>query len=219
LEAESQLGRPSCSAGIERMNGASNSWATWKAANSASGLWQDPEFTADTSSLYWAGYPTRKSSTSNIVGWKRPSEMGGTWAAEGITLFGKAGKPQPNGIKQTGLSDCWFLASVASVAEDPSRILDIMANRQYSTHGIFRFKFWVVDKWVHVNVDDRLPVRSWGAAFRPWSTWRSTQGAWWMPLLEKAYAKLDLNYDRIAWGNGIEGLRTLTGMPSNFLRH
>lgn len=34
-----------------------------------------------------------------------------------------------------------------------------------------------------------------------------------MPILEKAYAKLDQNYDRIIAGNGAEGLRTLTGMP------
>lgn len=35
-----------------------------------------------------------------------------------------------------------------------------------------------------------------------------------MPLLEKAYAKLDQNYDRIVAGWGQEGLRTLTGMPT-----
>ena len=35
-----------------------------------------------------------------------------------------------------------------------------------------------------------------------------------MPLLEKAYAKLDVNYDRIVGGWGKEGLRTLTGYPT-----
>lgn len=35
-----------------------------------------------------------------------------------------------------------------------------------------------------------------------------------MPLLEKAYAKLDVNYDNIVAGWGKEGLRTLTGMPT-----
>lgn len=35
-----------------------------------------------------------------------------------------------------------------------------------------------------------------------------------MPLLEKAFAKLDQNYERLAGGWGYEALRTLTGMPT-----
>lgn len=39
-----------------------------------------------------------------------------------------------------------------------------------------------------------------------------------MPILEKAYAKLDQNYDRLVAGNGDEALRALTGMPTQMLR-
>jgi hypothetical protein len=38
-----------------------------------------------------------------------------------------------------------------------------------------------------------------------------------MPLMEKAYAKLDQNYERIIAGMGYEGLRTLTGMPTVYI--
>jgi hypothetical protein len=34
--------------------------------------------------------------------------------------------------------------------------------------------------------------------------------------MEKAYAKLDVNYERIIAGMGYEGLRTLTGMPVKY---
>jgi len=51
----------------------------------------------------------------------------------------------------------------------------------------------------------------------PSFTQRSYSGAWWMPLLEKAYAKLDGNYERIVGGMGLEGLRTLTGMPASYV--
>lgn len=106
------------------------------------------------------------------------------------------------------------------MAEKPKRIEDVIVNKDYSAGGIFRFKFWVRDNWYYVNIDDRLPVRSWGRGFRPWATWPSKKmHAWWMPLLEKAFAKLNQNYDRIIGGNGAEGLRALTGMPTFSLRH
>lgn len=37
--------------------------------------------------------------------------------------------------------------------------------------------------------------------------------------MEKAYAKLDQNYERIIAGMGYEGLRTLTGMPTVYINH
>lgn len=94
-----------------------------------------------------------------------------------------------------------------------------MEDRNYNDAGVFRFYFWVENKWVPINVDDRLPARSWGSGYRPWATSMSVNGAMWMPLLEKAYAKFNQNYDRIAWGWGSEGLRTLSGMPTATLYH
>jgi hypothetical protein len=64
-----------------------------------------------------------------------------------------------------------------------------------------------------------LPITHDGNKTLPWVTNPSTNGAWWMPLLEKAYAKLHLNYDRIVGGSGAEGLRTLTGMPVVDINH
>lgn len=34
-----------------------------------------------------------------------------------------------------------------------------------------------------------------------------------MPLLEKAYAKFHMNYDRIGGGSSYDAMRTLTGLP------
>jgi hypothetical protein len=38
--------------------------------------------------------------------------------------------------------------------------------------------------------------------------------SWWGPLLEKAYAKLNVVYGNIDGGNGIRSFRDLTGMPT-----
>jgi len=55
--------------------------------------------------------------------------------------------------------------------------------------------------------------------FAPFGARRSTYKAWWMPLLEKAYSKLNGNFDRIEWGSGYESLRQLSARPVFFFQH
>jgi len=113
-----------------------------------------------------------------------------------------------------------LLAAASAVAEVPARIKSITWNDSYDKKGAFRFYFWVKNKWLAINIDDRLPaIRS---STNPTNviafTWPSSHGAWWMPLLEKAYAKLNGNYENIVGGNPYEVLRTLTGMPTTSVR-
>ena len=63
---------------------------------------------------------------------------------------------------------------------------------------------------MQVVIDDRVPVTKYGSpAFaRP-----SKNGAWWVPILEKAYSKLNMNYLGISGGFDKEAYRALTGMP------
>jgi hypothetical protein len=49
-------------------------------------------------------------------------------------------------------------------------------------------------------VDDRLPVKSWGNGFKPVNSGKSPYDAWWLPILEKAYAKLHSNYANLNGG-------------------
>ena len=41
----------------------------------------------------------------------------------------------------------------------------------------------------------------------------SSNGAWWLPVLEKAYAKLTKTYADMNGGNSAEAFRAMTGMP------
>ena len=63
----------------------------------------------------------------------------------------------------------------------------IMQDREYNENGIFRFYFWIKDGWYGVNVNDELPMNT---PTEPFSAQQTQAGAWWMPLLEKAYAKM-----------------------------
>jgi len=80
----------------------------------------------------------------------------------------------------------------------PARIKRIAWNDSYDNKGAFRFFFWVKNKWIGINIDDRLPMH--GDSGNPALAQRSTLGAWWMPLMEKAYAKLDGTYARLSCG-------------------
>jgi len=53
--------------------------------------------------------------------------------------------------------------------------------------------------------------------YRPAFAQISVNGAWWMPLLEKAYSKFNQNYQRIIGGVSVETLHSLTGMPSTMM--
>lgn len=135
-------GDQSCDGGINRWTHASNSISTYNGAING-GTWSDPGFGADTSSLYWGKQGLSggfQASTQKIVAWKRPSEI---FKGQAPSLLGNLGKPAPTGINQGQVGDCWYLASLAAVAEDPKRMADRITNAGvYPSSGIFRFTFW-----------------------------------------------------------------------------
>lgn len=128
----------SCWTGIERWDWKSNSLKKYQnVLRSGTVDYKDPGFPADDSSLFWEDFG-EKIGVPRGMAWKRPKEMGEGWT-DSPSLFGKGKQPVPNGIRQMGLADCWFLAGTSAVAEVPSRITDIMFDTYYNSAGLFRF--------------------------------------------------------------------------------
>jgi hypothetical protein len=61
--------------------------------------------------------------------------------------------------------------------------------------------FYKMGKPVKEVVDDRLPGKIGRNRFIPANAKKSPYGAWWLPILEKAYAKMYVNYGNLNGGN------------------
>ena len=77
--------------------------------------------------------------------------------------------------------------------------------------------FYIRGEKVSVTIDDRIPVLNLGenytTPYPPINSKPPPSGAWWLVMLEKAYAKLNVNYTNLNGGTPGEALRSLTGMP------
>lgn len=116
----------------------------------------------------------------------------------------------PHDIVQGSVGDCYMVAVAAALAEYPNRIKKIVMQNTYNKEGIFTFNLWVKGKPQVISIDDRLAF----SGSQPIFAKKSSDGAWWMALLEKAYAKVGTNYEVIGFGWMSESARILTGAPS-----
>ena len=122
--------------------------------------------------------------------WERASvafPAASLWGSQGIT---------PADFDQGGLGDCYFIATAASLAEEPGRIEALFVNEDNTLNaaGIYAVTMYVMGAPVTVVVDDYLPLVKTGSLYRSRYAERSPDRAIVGLILEKAYAKLVGNY-------------------------
>ena len=162
----------------------------------------DPSFPPEDSSIH-NKLKTPKFPLAKRPVWKRPSEF-----MKNPQLFNKG--IDPNDINQGLLGDCWFLASIASLAENPALIQRLFITKKYNIQGLYQLKICKNGEWVKVTIDDYFP---WYPNGGPMFT-QGTGDEIWVLLLEKAYAKLHGNYWEIKGGQTYHGMSDLSGCPS-----
>ena len=98
------------------------------------------------------------------------------------------------------------------MATDPERIKNIFLTQNLNSAGVYALKFYLLGVPVTVSVDEYLPF-SYDSPEGLFYSKKATDGALWMPILEKAAAKMYGNYEMLSGGYMGPAVQMLTGAP------
>ncbi|XP_015216845.2 calpain-10 isoform X1 [Lepisosteus oculatus] len=174
------------------------------------GLFEDPDFPPLESSLF-SDYTTPISKFCGDIVWMRPQAI-----CQSPKLFPE--NPKDGHAKQGILGDCWFLCACSMLLKNKLLMDKVDAVFQVVPFGQpqwgecgytgrFRFSFWQFGCWIDVEIDDQLPCIGARLCF----SHCQSPSAFWVALLEKAYAKLHGSYEKLWAGQVAEALVDVSG--------
>ncbi len=179
---------------------------------------EDEEFPANEISLH-NNNPEFAGKWSNLF-WMRPEQF---LRNEQIKVF--QNKIEPQDILQGGLGDCYFLCTLAALAEWPERIRKLFqcANdiswpvdeitEVGKQAGVFFVSRQVRGELTEMVVDELFVVQPTQQGTMAAFT-RSHESELWVMILEKAWAKVHGTFSKIEAGLTTECLHDLTGAPT-----
>ncbi|XP_053454329.1 calpain-10 isoform X9 [Nycticebus coucang] len=167
-------------------------------------LFRDAAFPASDSSLFFNSSTPLAQFREDIT-WRRPQEICAT-----PRLF--PDNPWEGQVKQGLLGDCWFLCACAALQKGRHLLDQVIPPGQPSWsdqtyRGSFTCRIWQFGHWVEVTTDDRLPCLAGRLCFSRCQR----EDVFWLPLLEKVYAKVHGSYEHLWAGQVADALVDLTG--------
>ena len=119
-------------------------------------------------------------------------------------------------VIQGELGDCYFLSSLASLAENPENIKNIIKNTKVND-GVFEANVYIHGEPVKIIVDDNFPVAN--ASKIAFAGINEKSGNIWPMILEKIWAKCNKSYEDIIPGNSADAFQFLTPAPFDTYYH
>jgi hypothetical protein len=150
----------------------------------------------------WARLTELEFQVTDSAGAVQPS------AALSMQLF--AGGIEPGDICQGALGDCWLLAALAALSEQPHYIRRIFLTGQLNPRGKYNLRLYDPPSraWITVIVDDRIPCSA-GTKRPKFSNPKGNEA--WTLLIEKGFAKYQKSYANIEGGFMLYALNVFTG--------
>ncbi len=164
----------------------------------------DPEFEADDRALYIDSLnPPEYAQDIPVVEWRRPHEI---FTNDDPCLMRDPNIP--GDVKQGILNDQWLLGTFSTMGMNPELLKNLIVHDGLK-YGFAVFQFFKNGRWQFVTVDSRIPYNI--TTKTPLYGHCADPQEFWVPLIEKAYAKLHGNYEILNEGRIEEALVDMTG--------
>jgi len=115
-------------------------------------------------------------------------------------------------FRQAFLGNVWFTSACAAAAEYPAWIQSIFGRkRELSQSGRYKVRLYHPGQkcFKHIVVDDYVPVND----DSPYFAGVTSDGEIWVPLVEKAFAKMCGSYAATEWGLNAHAMHYVCGGP------
>ena len=145
--------------------------------------------------------------------WLRISQISPLSRADLSLTWSVYSSPKPSDIQQGALGDCWLMAGLALITERPEMLDHILLTKSVNSEGVYLVRLCHNGLWKTVLVDDCFPC----TLNNQLAFTQANRRQLYVPLIEKACAKLFGSYADLISGQTEEGLQLLTGAPCDHI--
>ena len=144
---------------------------------------------------------------TSAIKWARISDGG---AFEGKTFWGEHNSVSVEDITQGEIGNCWVMAAISALAENPDRVRDIFISTGYEPAGIYAMNMHMLGIPRTMIVDDLMPLTPDGSTL---FGGLGKDGSYWAAIAEKMIAKHYGNYNHMEGGAPDDAVALLNGSP------